>query len=61
MGPIQPRNQWVSGVKRPERELTTFLHLVPRSRMHRVYLHSPIHFRGVVLSEAQDASSWRDT
>jgi hypothetical protein len=39
LGPTQPPIQWVAGVlslgvERPARELTTHLHLVPRSRMH---------------------------
>jgi hypothetical protein len=30
-------------------KLTTYLHLVPRSRVVELYLHSPIHPHGVVL------------
>jgi len=32
LGPTQPSNQWVPGVKGSGRELTTHLHLVPRLR-----------------------------
>jgi hypothetical protein len=32
-------------------KLTTHLHLVPKSRMVELYLHSPISLRGVVLNE----------
>jgi hypothetical protein len=37
-------------VKRPELEAdTTYLHLVPRSSMVELYLHSPIRLHGVML------------
>jgi hypothetical protein len=39
-----PRNK-ATGV-----ELTTHLHLVPRSRIVELYLHSPIHLHGVMLN-----------
>jgi hypothetical protein len=55
LGPTQPPIQWVPGalplgVKRPGREVTTHLHLVLRSRMVELYLHSPIRIHGVVLN-----------
>jgi hypothetical protein len=31
-------------------ELTTDLHLVPRSRMEELYLHSPIRLHGMMLN-----------
>jgi len=30
--------------------LTTYRHLVPRSKMHGAILHSPVRLHGVVLS-----------
>jgi hypothetical protein len=46
--PQRPDRLWgppSRGVK-----LTTHLHLVPRSRIAEKYLHSPIHFHGVLLN-----------
>jgi hypothetical protein len=37
-------------VKRPEREADHLPHLVPRSRMVELYLHSSIHLYAVVLN-----------
>jgi hypothetical protein len=53
--PTQPPVQWVPGavypgIKRQGVKLTTLLHLVPMLRMVELYLHSPIHFHGVVLN-----------
>jgi hypothetical protein len=47
LGPTQPPVQWVPGalslgVNGRVVKLTTHLHLVPRSRMVELYLHSPI-------------------
>jgi hypothetical protein len=46
-GPTQALIQWVPGplslvVKRPGHEVNLYLHLVPRSRIVELYLHSPI-------------------
>jgi hypothetical protein len=46
LGPTQPHIQWVPGalllgVKRPGRELTTDLHLVPRSKNAWSYTSTP--------------------
>jgi hypothetical protein len=40
----QPSIQWVTGVLSPGLKLTDNLHLVPRSRMVELYLHSPYIF-----------------
>jgi hypothetical protein len=52
MGPTQPLIQWVLGTLLPgvkwEGCEADHLHLVPRSRMVRLYLHSPIHPHGMV-------------
>jgi hypothetical protein len=53
LGPTKPPIQWVLGalspeVKRPGRE--GHIHLVPRSRMVDLYLHSPIRLHGLVLN-----------
>jgi hypothetical protein len=50
MGPAQPPIQWVLGVKRPWLEAVTHLHLVPRSRMVELYIHSLIRLHGVLLN-----------
>jgi hypothetical protein len=42
--PVQPPIPWVPGVKQPG-------HVVPRSRMVELYLHSLIRFHGVVFNE----------
>jgi hypothetical protein len=42
--------QWVLGIKRVGRELTTNVRLVPRSRTVELYLYSPIHLNGMVLN-----------
>jgi len=39
-----------TGIRRPEREVTSYFHLVTRLRMMELHLHSPIRFDGV----------WRD-
>jgi hypothetical protein len=58
LGPTQPPIQWVPGVKRPGVKLTTHLHPVPRLKLRGAILPLP-HLHGVVLSSAQDTSSWR--
>jgi hypothetical protein len=40
LGPTQPAN--IPGVKRRSVKLATHIHLVPRSKMAELYLHSPI-------------------
>jgi hypothetical protein len=55
VGPTQPPIQWVPwalspGGKRQGVKLTTHLHLVPRSRMVELYLHSPVCLYGIVLN-----------
>jgi hypothetical protein len=47
MGTVVPSKE----EKRPGRELTTNLHLVPRSRMVELYFHFPIRLHGVVLNK----------
>jgi hypothetical protein len=53
--PTQPYIQWVleansPGVKWDKGlKLTTHLHVMPRSRMVKLYLHSPICLHGIVL------------
>jgi hypothetical protein len=46
VGPTQPPVQWVPGGSLPgcgrDVKLTSHLHIVPRSRMVELYLHSPI-------------------
>jgi hypothetical protein len=41
----------VPGVRSLGIKLTTYLHLVPRSRKVELYLHSPICLHGIVLNE----------
>jgi hypothetical protein len=48
--PTQTSVHCVSGVKWQGRELTTDLHLVPRSRMVKLKLQFPIHLKGMVLN-----------
>jgi hypothetical protein len=55
LGPTQPSIQWVpgahlAGLKRPGREADHSLHIVSRSRMVQLHLHSPIYIHGVVLN-----------
>jgi hypothetical protein len=55
LGPTQPPIQWVPRVLSPWEsgqgmKLTTHLHLVLRSRMMELYLHSPICVHGMVLN-----------
>jgi hypothetical protein len=54
LGPTQPSIWWVPGAfslgVKWGMKLTTHLHLVPRSRMVELYLHSPICLHGVVLN-----------
>jgi hypothetical protein len=54
LGHTQPSIQWVQGahspeVKRPGRE-ADHIHLVPRSRVVELYLHSPTRLHGVLLN-----------
>jgi hypothetical protein len=44
LGPTQPLIQWIRGAGRDSQDmkLTTYLHLVPRSRVVELYLHSPV-------------------
>jgi hypothetical protein len=46
--------QWVSGAlslgKNWQRHETDHSHLLPRSRMVELYLHSPIHLHGILLA-----------
>jgi hypothetical protein len=67
LGPTQPPIQWLPGVSSPGREigrgvkLTTHFHLVPRSRMLELYLHSPICLSGILkrqlyLIDCEDVS-----
>jgi hypothetical protein len=41
---------YFAGVKWPERETDQHLHLVPRSRMVELYLHSPAYVNSLVLN-----------
>jgi hypothetical protein len=52
VGPTQPPSQWVpgGGLFPPRVKLTTQLHLVPRTRMVEIYLHSPTRLHGMVLN-----------
>jgi len=55
LGPNKLPIQWVRGalslgVKRPGTMLTTYIHLVSRSRMHGAVPPLPIHLYGVVVS-----------
>jgi hypothetical protein len=50
LGPTQLHIQWVPGFLSPGVKLTTHLHLLPRSRIVELYLHSAIRFDGVVLN-----------
>jgi hypothetical protein len=49
LGPTQPPIQWLPGFLSPGVKLTTNLHLVLRSRMVELYLHSPIRLHSIVL------------
>jgi hypothetical protein len=53
--PTQPPIQWVTGFFPPVYsgrgvKLTTDLHLVPRSRIVGLYLHSPMYIHDLVLN-----------
>jgi hypothetical protein len=48
--PAQPPIQWVPGAFSLGVKLTTHLHLLPRSRMVELYLHSLICLNGIVLN-----------
>jgi hypothetical protein len=55
LGPIQSHIQWVrwahpQGYSGRSVKLTTHLHLVPRSRMVELYLHSYVRLHGIVLN-----------
>jgi hypothetical protein len=55
LGPTQPPLQWVrdapsSGVKRPGREITTHLQLVPTSRKRGSMYQLPIRLHGIVFN-----------
>jgi hypothetical protein len=57
LGPTQPPIQWLFpglGVKLP-----TYLHLVLRSRMVELYLHSPIYLHDLVLNELSTKKTLR--
>jgi hypothetical protein len=50
---VQPPIQMGIGAPFPVRrgvKLTTYLHLVPGSRMMELYLHSPIYLHGIMLN-----------
>jgi hypothetical protein len=47
---IQHPIQWVRGEISPGVKVATHLHLVLRSRMVELYLHSPICLHGIVLN-----------
>jgi hypothetical protein len=50
--PTQPPFKWALslGVKWPGMKLTTYLHLMPRIRMHGLDFCSPVCLHGVVLN-----------
>jgi hypothetical protein len=54
MGSIQPPIQWALGVvswgKAARAVKLTSRHLVQRSKMVELYLHSPVSLKGVVLN-----------
>jgi hypothetical protein len=55
LGPIQPPIHWITGALHPgvkwhSVKLTTHLHLVPRSRMMELHLHSPTYPNGIELN-----------
>jgi hypothetical protein len=54
LGPTQPATEsepeaLLPGVMLPDVKLTTYLHLMPRSRIVGFYLHSPTRLQDVVL------------
>jgi hypothetical protein len=53
--PTQPPTVWIPGavsseVKQPGPKASAYLHLLPRSRMLELELHSPIRLHGVQLN-----------